>query len=197
MTQLRTAPDVKLTRSGAGTCARTGLARPSRAAGGYSAGQVGGDFGEHVQGVRRAPGRGPRLVEAYSLRWDYYRDGTRTVTRFECVAEPLSQRSVRHNKGLTAFLGAVLRPQGVEHAVPVRAAVGVRAEVVTQALDEGGGQAFGAQRVVVGQGGREAGHGDAEADRGGDHVAPGVLGGGDLLAELLVGQQRGQLGLAS
>ena len=34
-------------------------------------------------------GRGLRLVEAYSLRWDYYRDGTRTVTWFECEAEPL------------------------------------------------------------------------------------------------------------
>jgi anti-sigma regulatory factor (Ser/Thr protein kinase) len=34
-------------------------------------------------------GRGLRLVEAYSLMWDYYRDGTRTVTWFECVPEPL------------------------------------------------------------------------------------------------------------
>ena len=35
-------------------------------------------------------GRGLRLVEAYSLMWDYYRDGTRTVTWFECEAEPLA-----------------------------------------------------------------------------------------------------------
>ena len=35
-------------------------------------------------------GRGLRLVEAYSLVWDYYRDGTRTVTWFECVPEPLA-----------------------------------------------------------------------------------------------------------
>jgi anti-sigma regulatory factor (Ser/Thr protein kinase) len=34
-------------------------------------------------------GRGLRLVEAYSLMWDYYRDGTRVVTWFECVLEPL------------------------------------------------------------------------------------------------------------
>jgi anti-sigma regulatory factor (Ser/Thr protein kinase) len=34
-------------------------------------------------------GRGLRLVEAYSLMWDYYRDGTRTVTWFECESEPL------------------------------------------------------------------------------------------------------------
>jgi len=34
-------------------------------------------------------GRGLRLVEAYSLMWDYYRDGTRTVTWFECEPEPL------------------------------------------------------------------------------------------------------------
>ena len=35
-------------------------------------------------------GRGLRLVEAYSLMWDYYRDGTRTVTWFECGPEPLA-----------------------------------------------------------------------------------------------------------
>ena len=35
-------------------------------------------------------GRGLRLVEAYSLRWDYHRDGTRTMTWFECVPEPLA-----------------------------------------------------------------------------------------------------------
>lgn len=34
-------------------------------------------------------GRGLLLVEAYSLMWDYYRDGTRTVTWFECLSEPL------------------------------------------------------------------------------------------------------------
>ncbi len=34
-------------------------------------------------------GRGLRLVEAYSLMWDYYRTGTRTVTWFECLPEPL------------------------------------------------------------------------------------------------------------
>src|SRR6516164_7660989 len=98
-------------------------------------------------------------------------------------------------KELTGFLGAVLGPQRVEDAVTVRAAVGVRAEVVAQALDESGGQAFGAQRVVVGQGGREAGDGDAEADRGSHHVAPGVLCAGQVLAEFLVGQQGGQRGI--
>ena len=34
-------------------------------------------------------GRGLRLIEAYSLMWDYYRDGTRLVTWFECVGEAL------------------------------------------------------------------------------------------------------------
>jgi anti-sigma regulatory factor (Ser/Thr protein kinase) len=34
-------------------------------------------------------GRGLLLVEAYSLMWDYYRDGARTVTWFECEPEPL------------------------------------------------------------------------------------------------------------
>jgi len=35
-------------------------------------------------------GRGLRLVEAYSLMWDYHQNGTGTVTWFECVPEPLS-----------------------------------------------------------------------------------------------------------
>jgi anti-sigma regulatory factor (Ser/Thr protein kinase) len=43
-------------------------------------------------------GRGLRLVEAYSLTWDYRRDGTRTVTWFECVSEPLPLGSVRRKK---------------------------------------------------------------------------------------------------
>ena len=84
----------------------------------------------------------------------------------------------------------------MEHAVTVRTAVGVRAEEVAQALDERGGQAFGAQRVVVGQGGGEAGNGNADLGRRDNHVAPGVLGIGEVLAEVVVGQQRGQLGVA-
>jgi anti-sigma regulatory factor (Ser/Thr protein kinase) len=35
-------------------------------------------------------GRGLRLVEAYSLLWDCCPDGTRMVTWFECVPEPLA-----------------------------------------------------------------------------------------------------------
>jgi hypothetical protein len=35
-------------------------------------------------------GRGLRLVDAYSLSWDYYRNGTRTVTWFECPPEPIA-----------------------------------------------------------------------------------------------------------
>lgn len=38
-------------------------------------------------------GRGLRLVEAYSLMWDYYRNGNRTVTWFECLPEPLPLRA--------------------------------------------------------------------------------------------------------
>src|ERR1700747_1442601 len=83
----------------------------------------------------------------------------------------------------------------MERAVAVRTAVRVRAEEVAQALDQGGGQAFGPQRVVVGQGGGEAGPGDAEPDGGGYHVAPGLLGVGEVFAEVLVGQQRGQFGV--
>jgi anti-sigma regulatory factor (Ser/Thr protein kinase) len=35
-------------------------------------------------------GRGLRLVEAYSLTWDYHRNGTGTLTWFECLPEPLT-----------------------------------------------------------------------------------------------------------
>jgi anti-sigma regulatory factor (Ser/Thr protein kinase) len=34
-------------------------------------------------------GRGLRLVDAYSLAWDYYRNGRGTVTWFECPPEPI------------------------------------------------------------------------------------------------------------
>jgi hypothetical protein len=34
-------------------------------------------------------GRGLRLVDAYALAWDYHRIGSRTMTWFECPAEPL------------------------------------------------------------------------------------------------------------
>jgi anti-sigma regulatory factor (Ser/Thr protein kinase) len=39
-------------------------------------------------------GRGLRLVEAYSLMWDYYQNGTSRVTWFECLPEPLPLRIV-------------------------------------------------------------------------------------------------------
>jgi anti-sigma regulatory factor (Ser/Thr protein kinase) len=48
-------------------------------------------------------GRGLRLIDAYSLGWDYHQNGTRMVTWFECVAEPLSLGPVRHKKGLNAL----------------------------------------------------------------------------------------------
>jgi anti-sigma regulatory factor (Ser/Thr protein kinase) len=56
--------------------------------------EVTDDGGASAPAVRRhddlaEAGRGLRLVEAYSLMWDYCRDGTRTMTWFECVAEPL------------------------------------------------------------------------------------------------------------
>src|SRR3974377_2029789 len=103
-------------------------------------------------------------------------------------------RSVREEKGLTGYFGAVLGPEGVEGAFAIRAAVGGGAAESPQARDEGGGQAFGTQWVVVGQGGGEPGGGDAEADGGGDHLAPGILGGGEVLAELLIGKERIQCG---
>jgi anti-sigma regulatory factor (Ser/Thr protein kinase) len=43
-------------------------------------------------------GRGLRLVDAYALTWDYHQVGTRMVTWFECVAEPLPLWSVRDKR---------------------------------------------------------------------------------------------------
>ena len=48
-------------------------------------------------------GRGLRLVEAYSLMWDYHQNGTGRVTWFECLPEPLPLRIVR--RALTARHG--------------------------------------------------------------------------------------------
>ena len=39
-------------------------------------------------------GRGLRLVQAYSLRWDYHQNATGTLTWFECPPEPLPLREV-------------------------------------------------------------------------------------------------------
>ena len=47
-------------------------------------------------------GRGLRLVEAYSLMWDHYQNGTGRVTWFECRPEPLPLRIV----GLGGSVGA-------------------------------------------------------------------------------------------
>ena len=57
-------------------------------------------------------GRGLRLVEAYSLVWDYHQVGTRMVTWFECVAEPLPLGSVRHKKGFNELPRSGPAPTG-------------------------------------------------------------------------------------
>ena len=54
---------------------------------------------------------------------------------------------------------AISRPQRVEGALVVDPAVGVRAEVVAQALDERGREPLRPDGVVVREGAREAGHG--------------------------------------
>src|ERR671914_961632 len=87
-------------------------------------------------------------------------------------------------------LGAVAAPQGVERAVAVDAAVGVRAEEVALSLRERGRKPFGPQRVVVGQRGGEPGGGHAELGGGGDHAPPAVLRGADRGGEVVVGEQR-------
>ena len=65
MTQLRTrSRNVKLTRTGARTCAGTGLARPSRAAGGYSPGRSAATL---VSMSRRPSGAGTRTAAGRGL----------------------------------------------------------------------------------------------------------------------------------
>src|SRR5690606_8179284 len=72
-------------------------------------------------------------------------------------------------------LAAVAGPLGVEDALAVHAVVGVGAEEVALALDQGGGQALGAHGVVVGQRRREPGHRDAVGDGVGDGRPPPLL----------------------
>jgi anti-sigma regulatory factor (Ser/Thr protein kinase) len=47
---------------------------------------------ELAEGELADGGRGLRLVEAYSLMWDYHRTAAGTVTWFECLPEPLPLR---------------------------------------------------------------------------------------------------------
>jgi anti-sigma regulatory factor (Ser/Thr protein kinase) len=57
-------------------------------------------------------GRGLRLVEAYSLMWDYHQAGTRMVTWFECVSEPLPLGPVRRKKGFNELPRSGPAPTG-------------------------------------------------------------------------------------
>src|SRR5690606_20145414 len=75
-------------------------------------------------------------------------------------------------------LAAVPRPQGVEGALAVDAAVGVRAEEVALPLHERGRQPVGAQPVVVRERRRERRRGDARLGRGDHDATPGLLGAG-------------------
>jgi anti-sigma regulatory factor (Ser/Thr protein kinase) len=59
-------------------------------------------------------GRGLQLVEAYSLVWDYHQIGTRMMTWFECVSEPLPLGPVRHKKGFNGPLRSGPAPTGCE-----------------------------------------------------------------------------------
>src|SRR5262249_19100391 len=74
----------------------------------------------------------------------------------KCSAhQNLVMRHVSPSSG--GVLGAVARPSGVEASVSVDALVGVGAEIVAQTLDQGGGQAFAAQAVVISEGSGERG----------------------------------------
>ena len=85
----------------------------------------------------------------------------------------------------TSLVLSILRRSGISDAL-----VGVGAEVVALALDQGGGQARGAQAVEVLQRGGEHRHRDAECNRTGDHASPRALGGLDRVLEVRGEQQR-------
>src|SRR5690606_9633756 len=89
----------------------------------------------------------------------------------------------------------VVGPGGVEAAGTVHPAIGVGAEVVALALDQGRRQPFGPQRVVVGQCRGETRCGDTQSYSGGHDRTPRVLGVLHGRAELAAGQQRGQCAL--
>src|SRR5579863_8466177 len=79
--------------------------------------EVQDDGGPTAPSLRRGDdlaeaGRGLRLVDAYSLIWDYHQVGTRMVTWFECVSEPLPLGSVRHKKGFNGLPRSGPAPTG-------------------------------------------------------------------------------------
>mmetsp|Transcript_4155 Transcript_4155/g.13384 ORF Transcript_4155/g.13384 Transcript_4155/m.13384 type:complete len:478 (+) Transcript_4155:362-1795(+) len=78
----------------------------------------------------------------------------------------------------------------------VHALEGVGAEEVTLRLDQVGRQAGAAVLVKVGEGGGHGGAGDAGGDAERDDAAPGGLALVDVVRELWVHQQRGQVGVA-
>src|ERR1700693_4693478 len=57
-------------------------------------------------------GRGLQLVEAYSLVWDYHQIGTRMMTWFQWVSEPLPLGPVRHKKGFNGLPRSGPAPTG-------------------------------------------------------------------------------------
>src|SRR5690606_25719449 len=93
-------------------------------------------------------------------------------------------------------LATVLGPLDVEGALGVHALVGVGAEVVALGLDQGGREALGAHRVVVGQGRGEDRDRVAGGRREGDDAAPGRDALGDLLGEVRIGQEQRQVRVA-
>ena len=77
----------------------------------------------------------------------------------------------------------------------IDALVGVGAEVVALALDEGGGKPVDAETVVVGQGGREYGDGLADLGGQGDDATPGIDEAGEFGLEIGVKKEGRQFGI--
>ena len=90
--------------------------------------------------------------------------------------------------------GVDVLPLGVDElAGRVGPLVGVGAEEIALGLDQVARQALAAVAVVVGQARAEGRRADAVGDRLVDHAPPGILARVDLLLEVLVHQQVGQV----
>src|SRR6266487_6818739 len=80
----------------------------------------------------------------------------------------------------------------MESTGAISAVIGMRAKIVTQALDEIGRRALPAESVVVGERGTERRCGHAERGRGRHHPPPGALCARDRFLEVLGKQQVAQ-----
>ena len=104
------------------------------------------------------------------------------------------KRAARPSVG--ADLGAVLAPASVKDAGPVESAIGVRAEIVAQALQQVGGTSGAPEPVVIGERGRERRGWNAGGNGERNRLAPRAFPCDDGVSEMVGKQQGGKRRLA-